>query len=427
MISDRNDPLELLGTPMVRFQHGVEGFRLRMTTTRWTIGRGAACDVRLPRTDGSVSRRHLVLQRRGRRVLVSNLGRHAARLNGRRLGERAQEVQRGDVVHLGCWKIGLEDEVDAPASTAPPPSALQAPSAHGLVGAGAAIGAVRDSIDRFASLRIPVLILGETGSGKERVARALHAASSVSVGPFVPINCGTLIGDTARSEIFGHVKGAFTGADRPRPGAFVDADGGTLFLDEIGELTLDMQAALLRTLDLGEVVPVGATKAVKPRVRVLAATHRDLPHSQRFRQDLLYRLDVACIEIPPLRDRVDDIAPLANHFLDTTSLGISRRLTPAAENLLRAHPWPGNVRELRNCMLRAAVLCDGRSIGAEHITLRPVPSLEPALPPRPTRPNERLRLMSALVAADGNRTMAAQSLGIARSTLYERLRKYGIE
>ena len=421
------DPADLVRAPVVRFQQDGRGFRLRMNSNRWLVGRGAACDVVLPAVDTIVSRRHLLLQRRGQRILATNLGRHRARMNDEPLGDGARELREGDRLQVGPWWIDVEDDPGVGAlTTAPPIGSLGEPRSdrHGLVGASPGLERLRGDIDRFARLPIPVLILGETGSGKERVARALHEASALNAGPFVAVNCGALLGDTARSEIFGHVRGAFTGADRAKSGAFVDADGGSLFLDEIGELSGDLQAAMLRTLDLGEVVPVGASKPLRPRVRVIAATHRDLHNSEGFRRDLLYRLDVASVTVPPLRLRGQDIALLARYFLENNALGFTPALTGRAAQRLMQHAWPGNVRELRNCMLRAAVASGGRPIGPEHLSLRqrPRPALFDELPRR----DERTELVAALVATDGNRTRAAQNLGIARSTLYERLRRHGI-
>ena len=429
MKRDHIDPTDLVRAPVVRFEHGDRGFRLRMNSNQWLVGRGAACDVVLPAVDTIVSRRHLLLQRRGHRILATNLGRHGARVNNEPLGGAARELRRGDRLQVGPWCIGVEPEPGGGSLTTAPPARRFSPTPsadrHGLVGHSPGLERLRGDIDRFARLPLPVLIQGETGSGKERVARALHEASDRSAGPFVAVNCGALLGDTARSEIFGHVRGAFTGADRAKPGAFVEADGGTLFLDEIGELSGDLQAAMLRALDLGEVVPVGSSKALRPQVRVIAATHRDLHGSERFRQDLLYRLDVGNIAVPPLRLRGADITLLARHFLQHNALGLTPILSrPAAQRLLD-HPWPGNVRELRNCMLRAAVASGGQPIEPQHLSLRPrspSPHFERVL-----RGDERSELVAALVASDGNRTRAAHTLGIARSTLYERLRRHNIK
>ena len=463
MSNDPSDPNDLLRGPSLCFLHGDRGFRVRMSTPRLVVGRGGACDVVLPEADVLISRRHLLLQRRGRRVLATNLGRHAARMNDRPLEDGAHELSRGDRLQVGGWSIAVEEpgRPTAP-TTAPRPRpgepSLRPTHDHGLVGMSAATEQLRAEIDRLAPLDVPVLILGETGSGKERVARALHDASPRRAGGWVAVNCGALLGDTARSELFGHVRGAFTGAERPRAGAFVEADGDTVFLDEIGELSGELQAALLRTLDLGEVVPVGSVKPLRPDVRVVAATHRDLhgqdgpPHryygSQGFRQDLLYRLDVAQIRVPPLRDRPDDVAPLARHFLEDASLGPAPTLHPDALQALLEHRWPGNVRELRNCLLRATVASGGGPILRSHVWLRPPPqphiphravltAAEPQFTGYPGRRDrapapglgpdtEREGVMRALARSGGNRTQAARSLGVARSTLYERMRRHGL-
>jgi DNA-binding NtrC family response regulator len=441
MSFERIDPEDRQRPPILRFERDGQGFLVPMQSSRLVIGRGADCDVVLTTPDRRLSRRHLLLQRRGRRVVATNLGRNPARLNDSPLAGGARELLRGDRLRLGPWTVAVElDPGGTEASTAPPPAVLVAPTIearHGLVGASAAMDRLREDIDRLGPLEEPVLLLGETGSGKERVAQALHEASARRRGPFVAVNCGALLGDTARSEIFGHARNAFTGADRARPGAFVEADGGTVFLDEIGELSGDLQAALLRTLDQGEVVPVGSVKPLRPDVRVLAATHRDLHGMDGFRQDLLYRLDVAQISLPPLRERLGDVPLLAEHFLGASTARTPPALGPGALAVLMAHSWPGNVRELRSTLLRAGVAAGGGLIEPAHISLRAPRLPQPATADWPVaaepgpewmhRPErERQQLIAALDLARGNRSRAARILGIARSTLYERLRRHGL-
>ena len=241
-------------------------------------------------------------------------------------------------------------------------------SRHGLVGTTGPIREVQRMIDAVAYSAATVLVTGESGTGKELVARALHARSPRSAQPFVALNCGALTETLLESELFGHVKGAFTGANRDQKGLFEAADGGTIFLDEIGDIPLSTQVQLLRVLQEGEIKRVGSTDSVKVDVRVIAATHRDLPKLVRpgkFREDLFYRLNVIAIPLPPLRERLEDIPLLAHHFLRRYADRLAKRvrtLAPEAIELLCAYRWPGNVRELENAIERAVVLCRGETI-----------------------------------------------------------------
>lgn len=423
-MDDRIDANALRSGPLIQFEQAGDCFRMRMHSSRWIVGRSPECDVVLPTDDVGVSRRALLLQRRGRRVLVTNLGRPVVRLGGSPVAADPVELGVGDVLALAGWSISIQEgavEVPTTASVAAR-GGKRGGSRHGLVGESPGMWVLYEQIDRVGALPMPALIRGETGSGKERVARALHACSRVSKGPFVAVNCGALLGDTVRSELFGHVRGAFTGADRARDGAFVEADGGTLFLDEIGELSPDVQAALLRTLDLGEVVPVGSTKVLRPTVRIVAATHRDLRTLEWFREDLRYRLDVASLRVPPLRERTDDIPALVAHFLGEGGVADPPSFSDEALEALCAYDWPGNVRELRNVVLRACINARGPTVLPTDLD----PELRNGARPAPYRPDDAANLRAALIACDGNRTLAAQRLGIARSTLYEWLRKYDL-
>src|SRR6516165_1406081 len=236
---------------------------------------------------------------------------------------------------------------------------------EGLVGSSPGIREVTRMIEAVAYSAATVLVTGESGTGKELVARALHARSPRRAQPFVALNCGALTETLLESELFGHVKGAFTGAQRDQRGLFDAADGGTIFLDEIGDIPLATQVRLLRVLQEGEIKRVGSADAVKVDVRVIAATHRDLPKlvkAGKFREDLFYRLNVINIPLPPLRERVEDVPLLAHHFLRRYAERLSKRVrsvSPEAIELLSGYRWPGNVRELENAIERAVVLCRG--------------------------------------------------------------------
>ncbi|SEU01167.1 sigma-54 dependent transcriptional regulator [Variovorax sp. OV084] len=316
-----------------------------------------------------------------------------------------------------------------------------------LIGPSQAMREVHKRIGLAAANAMPVLVLGETGTGKEMVARALHRYSARAERPFVAVNCSAIPKELLESELFGHVRGAFTGATGERPGCFRAADGGVLLLDEIGDMALDVQAKILRALQEGEVTPLGSHKTVKVDVRVVAATHRDLAaavREGRFREDLLYRLDVLSIRMPPLRERLADIIPLAEHFLRRAALqgapdAVPKALSAEAAQRLLSHPWPGNVRELRNVMERCHALVRHRVIGGADLDLAlgaAAPGEAPAtLPadwlegelPAAVEKLERLLIAHALAQTQGNRAETARRLGIHRQLLYRKLAQYGLE
>lgn len=307
-----------------------------------------------------------------------------------------------------------------------------------LVSASGAMREVFKRIGMAARGDATVLILGETGTGKELVARALHRSSGRAARPFVAVNCAAIPAELMESELFGHVKGAYTGATSDRAGRLREAEGGTLFLDEIGDMPLAMQAKILRVLQEREITPLGGARMVPVNVRIVAATHRDLPAAVaagRFREDLWYRLQVVPIMLPPLRERLGDVVLLAEHFLRRIGGGSPKRLSNAAAQRLLAHDWPGNVRELRNAMERAAVLCHGVTIEPGHIGL---PSADAALGGGDGIPLdgplaeavaalERCMIRRALAAASGNRAEAARRLGLSRQQLYRKLAEHGLQ
>jgi DNA-binding NtrC family response regulator len=284
-----------------------------------------------------------------------------------------------------------------------------------------------------------VLIQGESGTGKEVVARFVHELSNRSEGPFLSLNCGALPEGLLESELFGHVKGSFTGAVRDKLGLFAAAKDGTFFLDEIGETTPATQVKLLRALQHREVIPVGATEAIPVNARVIAATNRDLDEEikvGRFRSDLYYRLNVISIHLPPLRQRRDDIPILAEHFLQRIAVArgdAPKRLHASAIDALQEYQWPGNVRELENALERAVILSTGDTIGVELLPERVTERrAEPLVSARtPTNPTieavERAYIMWVLQSEGGNKSRAAEVLGIDPSTLYRKLSRYGVE
>jgi DNA-binding NtrC family response regulator len=313
------------------------------------------------------------------------------------------------------------------------------PDGLALVGHSPAIIGVMKTLARVAASQATVLVLGETGTGKELVARTIHRYSERAARRFVTVNCSALAEGLLESELFGHVRGAFTGAANSRPGLFREADKGTLFLDEIGDISPGLQARLLRALQEQEIVPVGTETPVKVDVRVIAATHRDLPglvQQGRFREDLYYRLDVVTLKLPPLRERRQDIPLLVDHFLRTLSERHGRgpvAIDPDAQRRLLGYDWPGNIRELQNVLERAVLLAEQGVIGPEHLAtnVRSAPEAlpdTPAPPPalRPLEEVEREHVIRVLTATGGNREESSRILGISRRTLTRMIQRWGL-
>ncbi len=302
-----------------------------------------------------------------------------------------------------------------------------------LVGLSVPMERVRQRIAKVAPTNSSVLILGETGTGKELVARALHAQSHRAAEPMVAINCGALPENLIESELFGHRKGSFTGADEHRTGLFQVADGGTLFLDEIGELPKAMQAKLLRVLESGEIRRVGENEPITVDVRVVCATHRRLDEmvaAGEFREDLLFRINTFEIALPPLRQRTEDIPALARHLLVRSRPHIrpdDEVFTPEAMNLLKSHDWPGNIRELANVVEHAAILCDSLPIAVDNLPDRLSNSSRPRQPqfnssqPLSLREIEMQAIRNSLDRNSGNKPKTAEELGISLKTLYNKL------
>jgi transcriptional regulator with PAS, ATPase and Fis domain len=297
---------------------------------------------------------------------------------------------------------------------------------------------VFDLIEKVAGTDLPVLVLGESGTGKELVARAIHFQGARKRRMFLSENCAAIPETLLESELFGHVRGAFTGAERDRAGLFEQADGGTLFLDEVGDMSAAMQARLLRVLEEGKIRRVGGEKSIRVDVRVVAATHRDLDAERiagRFREDLLYRLRVLAIELPPLRRRPGDVELLVSHFVARIARERGRDAPAIHDELLglfERHPWPGNVRELQNVLQRLVLLAGRRALTVELLEsdaelgrtfLRGARAPETALS---LKFGEKEQIRRAIAAARGNRRKAAEMLGVSRATLYRKLREHEI-
>ncbi|HYQ46817.1 MAG TPA: sigma-54 dependent transcriptional regulator [Polyangiaceae bacterium] len=314
-------------------------------------------------------------------------------------------------------------------STPPPPPSLRVP--RKVASVSPAMRHVFDLLDPLARAEVTITLTGETGTGKDVLARTIHERSARQGGPFVVFDCGAVAQNLAESELLGHERGAFTGAVSAHRGAFERADGGTLFLDELGELPLDLQTRLLRVLSNSSLRRVGGTKDLPVDVRVIAATNRDLRAevaAGRFRQDLYFRLATAVVQVPPLRARLEDIPLLVERLLeDLDRPGI--QLSQDALALLVSKSWPGNVRELKNNLAFALAFLDGSVLEARHLSMSSAPEAKADLAHLPLgglklESIERVAIEQTLAQARGNKSRAAQILGIAPSTLYEKLKKY---
>ena len=390
---------------------------------------GAGKDADLIVEDRAVSRRHVRLTLAPEGVELQDLdSRNGTFYLGQRIGSMVLGL--GSRFRIGGTELSLEPD---PSSLTTVPSELR--GYHELIGASPVMMQLFGLLTRLEGTLVNVLVEGESGVGKELVAQALHRGSSIANGPFVVVNCGAIGRELILSELFGHRKGAFTGANEHRTGAFDAADGGTLFLDEIGEMPLDMQPVLLRALESGEIKPLGETASHHVKVRVVAATNRDLRNSVsqgEFREDLYYRLAVVKLTVPPLRDRLGDIPALVARF--AANAGANELPQDIVEQLQR-HDWPGNVRELKNAVM--AYLAIGT------LPTSPVPSggvLELALRQNvdESRPYQQVKddfiavfskvyFSKLMLATNGNQTEAARISGIDRSYLGKLLTKYGVK
>lgn len=333
------------------------------------------------------------------------------------------EAQRLHIVLGHAWGMAaLASAAPAPAGGSP------------MIGASAAIASLRAHTRKVGRASAPVLIWGESGSGKELAAQAIHGHSARARGPFVPINCGAIPPALIQSELFGHARGAFTGAARDKAGLIESAAGGTVFLDEIADLPRELQANLLRFLQEKTIYRIGATRSITVDVRVIAASHVNLQQAVlagQFREDLYYRLNVLPLTVPPLRERRDDVTVLAEHFFHAFAAEKPARLkgfSQAARRALREHGWPGNVRELINRVRRALVLAEGRLVQPADLGL-PAAGQDGAVVSQlvDTRSlAERSAILASLARSGGNVTHAARELAVSRMTLYRQMAKHGI-
>ena len=406
------------------------------------VGRAVENDVVVD--DTSVSRKHARIESRPDGVFVVDCGsRNGVTVGGRRVQTEAR-IAPGDVLAIGPLEVLVAGS--APGRGPSGPRAGLVAASDAVIVADPIMVELYRTVRRLASLETTVLIIGETGAGKEVVAQQLHALGPRAGGPFVGVNAAAVPDALLEAELFGHERGAFTGADRRRPGVFARAHGGTLFLDEIGEMPATVQAKLLRVLETRRVLPLGAAQEIDVDVRILAATHRDLRAevaAGRFREDLLFRIAGFTLAVPPLRERPGEIALLASQFAARLKArhGLPRvELEPATFEALRCRRWTGNVRELRNAIEHALVLAEDGVIRPDHLPEEQGPmNVAPTLPPagatsRPTgairdqvATAERAAIEAALRETGGNQSAAARVLSISRRALLYKMERYGIK
>jgi two-component system response regulator AtoC len=460
------DPTASKGRASLIFQHGdaVEVVHLLAPRDQVVVGRTFPADVRVD--IASLSRQHARFSFARGRLQVEDLGSR----NGTWVGaERVQKrkLASGDQVRMGELSAVVALHRPPPEAAPPPPEAAPPPSeaaplpsdtefgpvVEGALVKNAAMQKLYQTVHRAAQNLIPVLIVGETGTGKELVARALHALGDRARERFGVVNCGAIPENLTESILFGHEKGAFTGADRRRAGLFEQSHGGVVFLDEICEMPLETQSSLLRVLESKRVCRLGGSEEIEVDVRVIAATHCDpeqLVAEGAFRQDLLFRLNVLNLRVPPLRDRIDEIEPLAMHFLEQACQEWDRsvhRIEPEALDLLRNYAWPGNIRQLRNVIERGVLLCEGGSLRSRDLppavvkgeasspgTGTPLSADKPAAGRAAGAPfksqmdaHEARIIAEAVQKTAGNQRAAARLLRIPYRTMMRKVKKYRIK
>lgn len=423
------------------------------------LGRSSECDLIME--DKSISRKHTRIIKTESGILVEDLSVNGTFVEGKKI---SKEVFTSDTqITIGPYDVQLkilppeskkEDEdstwVSAKKSTAlgaeedvslSPEREISFPGQVGIVGESQALKWIFDLMLKISTTDIPVIVTGETGSGKEVVARGIHMMSERSGGAFVAINCAAISPNLVESEIFGHEKGAFTGAISRRLGAFELADEGTMLLDEVGEMPLEIQSKLLRAIELFEIRRVGGSKPIKIDSRIIATTNKNLEEevtNKNFREDLYYRLNSCHIHIPPLRDRVEDIKPLTIYFLSefNKKYDCKKEISNEALAFLKTYPWPGNVRQLKNTINFAATLVrEGRissSVLKKILTAQSMHKEDskaevPADNLKKMEEVEKEAIVTELRKTSWNKTRAAKNLGISKTTLFKKIRKYKIE
>jgi two-component system response regulator GlrR len=399
---------------------------------------GSADTCAVPIDDPHVSRQHAEICRTPEGIVLRDLGSRNGTLVGN-VAVKEAVLTSGLEIKIGTTTLRFEmgGEAGRLGHLAHDPvrdeELAEAPTRFGAaIGTSPPLRRVFALLGRLAPTDLTIMLIGETGTGKDVLARAVHENSARAQGPFGIFDCGAVAPNLIESELFGHVKGAFTGAVAERQGAFERANGGTLFLDEIGELPLDLQPKLLRVLEQRHLRRVGGGEDRPVDARIIAATNRDLETQVRegaFRQDLFFRLSMAVLHVPPLRERAEDLPLLIDHFIAET--GRSMTVAPETLELLRRYEWPGNVRELKNAVTAAVTIADGDVLAPRHLIFFRPQKRRPSIPKfllagQSLEALEKAAIGQTLRQFDGNRTKAARALGIAASTLYEKIKKYDL-
>lgn len=408
-----------------------------------TVGRADDSDIVVD--DASVSRKHARIENENGALVLVETGRHGVMVGkSKAIGRR--ELVPGDVLTIGALEMLVAGATSALPSVEEParPASSTSTSAGGVIVAEASMVEVFRTVRRLASLDTTVLVTGETGAGKEVIAQALHTLGRRASGPFIGVNAAAVPSTLLEAELFGHERGAFTGADKKRAGVFQRAHQGTLFLDEIAEMPSALQTKLLRVLETRKVQPLGSSEEIDVDVRIVAATHRDLRkevREQRFREDLFFRISAFVLAVPPLRDRPSEIALLASEFARRFAErhGMPRpQIVSTTFEALRRRAWPGNVRELRNAIEHALVLAEDGIIRPEHLPVDHDDEAVAAVGPSSDRAGapafrdqmsgaERQAIESALRDNGGNQSATARALGISRRTLLYKMERLGIK
>jgi DNA-binding NtrC family response regulator len=435
--------LELEGYEVIVARDGVEGIRVIKDTKVHIV----ITDLKLPKKDGlkvlqaSKEENPLVPV-----IVMTAYGSIETAVNAMKLGAYDFITKPLDTDHLlMLMKRALENQRLITENILLKDKLANQLGMPTIIGKSPVLLEVANNIQKVAPAKTSVLLLGESGTGKELFARAIHFLSPRKEHPFIPINCAAIPRELLESELFGHEKGAFTGADSRKLGKFELADKGTIFLDEIGEMDMSLQSKILRTLQEGEIERVGGINPIKVDVRIIAATNKNLEAevaNGRFREDLYYRLSVFPIVVPPLKDRKEDIPALVEHFISKYSAEMKtskKAITPEAMEILKNYQWKGNVRELENVIERALILCDGDTITPEHLRLNPPIPEKTTLHDIPLdgtleetanaalRIAETLRIKKALESTHGNKSKAAELLKVSYKTLLTKIKEYGIE
>lgn len=418
-LPDRTGPTQVRPLRLSVLEGPDRGLEVVVEQGTAVVGTSSSCEVKL--SDATVSRRHLSIELRGNRLRVKDLGSsNGSRYQGARLD--GADVPYGAVLAVGKTVLGLLPVQPAAGRRS------ERTELGGLLGASAPMRRLFAEVEQVAPSEAPVLIQGETGSGKEGVARALHLLSPRAKGPLKVFDCGAVQKELLPAALFGHAKGAFTGARTDAKGALEAADGGVLFLDEVAELPLDVQATFLRALETQRFCRVGETQERKVSFRLVSATHRSfdaLLKKGRFREDLFHRLVVVTLTVPPLRERAEDIPLLVAHF--SRALGSKLELPPEALASLCAYRWPGNVRELKNAIERAMALGVAHALPEDGRGAAPEPAAYQAARERVLRTFTRAYLQAQLERHQGSVAKAAKEAGLARTYYYKLLEEHGLK